>query len=70
MLNRNETAHRGDGGQGRKNRGERFISYPQYTPKTTRVQSPLYRVGMGVSLLLADAAEALAGAVWRWSIGA
>jgi len=70
MAITNGTAHRADGGRGRKNRGARLISYPQYTPKMTRAQSPVYRVGMGLAQWLADVAEALAGAVWRWSIGA
>ncbi|MCK9598108.1 MAG: hypothetical protein M0R06_03640 [Sphaerochaeta sp.] len=66
----NGNARRGDGGRGGKERGQRFFSCFHYTLFSTRAQSPVYQVGMRLAVLLADAAEALAGAVWRWSIGA
>lgn len=62
----NETAHRGDGGRGRKNRGQRFISYPHYTAFSARVQLPDYRLLMRLAVLLVDLAEALARAATRW----
>jgi hypothetical protein len=83
MLDRNKSAHRGGGGRAGIERGQRFISYPQYTLFLQCLQSPivaggyvlrdgLLLVAQGLSRVvrwLADQAERLDGSLWRRGIG-
>jgi len=82
MAITNESARLGGAGAGRKNRGARFISYPQYTPVSSRLQSKrrhprLARAGYAVHYWLKevmiwqlqDLAEWLFVRAWRWELG-
>lgn len=66
----NKSAHRGDGGRVGIERGQRFISYPQYTPFSARLQYAKRRGLMRLAVLLSGVAEALARTATRWECGA